>query len=76
MPGALEVYTDALKFIHLHVQKVSATHCYLKAVSLGQLLGWGKQAECWGKQVDRGRREELLMPASSSGDNQWSISSP
>lgn len=69
MPGALKVYTDALKFIHLLIQKVSATRCYLKAVSLGQLLGWGKQ-------VDRGRGEEVLMPASSSEDNQWSISSP
>jgi len=76
MPGVLKIYTDALTFIHLHMQKVSATRCYLKAVSLGQLLGWGKQVECWGKQVDRGRGEELLMPASSSGDNRWSIFSP
>lgn len=76
MPGVLKICTDAVTFIYLHVQKFSATRCYLKAVSLGQLLGWGKQVECWGKQADRGRGEELLLPASGSGENQWSISCP
>ena len=44
---------------------VSTTPCYLKAVSLGQLLVHGRQAECTFQ--GQGRGEELPMPGSIGG---------